>query len=122
MFIIYSKTFSILSRAPACGTINKVLMHMAMVWTTLSNCGASHRSLSRYFASLLAAKSWSSCRAQIASLIAQGSSFAYANNSLLICVLAYILGPVALGYFDELESPSPPINADSCLLTQTSMA
>ena len=81
MSIIYSKTFSILSRTPVCGTINKVLMHMAMVRTTLSSCGVSHHSLSRYVALLLAAKSRSSCRAQIASLIARSSSFAYANNS-----------------------------------------
>ena len=54
---------------------------MAVVWTTLSSCGASHRSLSRYVASLLAVKSRSSRRAQIASLIARSSSFAYANNS-----------------------------------------
>ena len=81
MFIIYSKTFSILSHAPTCCTINKVLMHMAMVWTMLLSCGASHCSLSCYVASLLAVKSRSSRRAQIASLIAWSSSFAYANNS-----------------------------------------
>ena len=56
-------------------------MHMAMAWTTLSSCGASHCSLSHYVASLLAAKSRSSHHAQIASLIAQSSSFAYANKS-----------------------------------------
>ena len=42
---------------------------------------ASHRSLSRYVASLLAPKSRSSRHAQIALLIARSSSFAYANNS-----------------------------------------
>ena len=51
-----------------------------MVWTTLGSGGASHRSLSRYVASLLAAKSRSSRRAQIALFIARSSSFAYANN------------------------------------------
>ena len=56
-------------------------MHMAMVLTTLGSGGASHRSLSRYVASLLAAKSRSSRHAQIASLIARSSLFAYANNS-----------------------------------------
>ena len=53
---------------------------MTMVWTMLSSFGATHRSLSRYVASLLAAKSRSSRRAQIASLIARSSSFAFANN------------------------------------------
>ena len=56
-------------------------MHMAMVLTTLGSGGASHRSISRYVASLLAAKSRSSCRAQITSLTARSSLFANANNS-----------------------------------------
>ena len=68
-------------------------MHIAMVWIMLSSCGASHHSLSRYVASLLAAKSRSSCRAQIA--------FAYRSELVvylskqqlsLICALAYIFG------------------------------
>ena len=78
-----------------------------MLWSG----GASHHSLSRYVALLLAAKSRSSHRAQIA--------FAY-RSELVVCLrkrqlslismLAYILGPVALSYLEELESPSPPIN------------
>ena len=56
-------------------------MHMAMVLTMLGSGGASHRLLSCYVASLLAAKSRSSRHAQIASLIARSSLFAYANNS-----------------------------------------
>ena len=40
----------------------------------------------------------------------------------LICVLAYILGPVALGYFDELESPSPPINGVAWCWDSSSIA
>ena len=77
-------------------------MHMAMVLTTLGSCGASHCSLSRYVASLLAAKSRSSHHAQIASLIARSLLFAYAYNSkqqllckqqlLLICMVAPSLG------------------------------
>ena len=41
---------------------------------------ATHRSISRHVASLLAAKSHSSCREQNASLITQSSLFVYANN------------------------------------------
>ena len=55
-------------------------MHMATVWTTLKTSLATHCSISRYVASLLALKSCSSRREQIAVLIAQSSSFACANK------------------------------------------
>ena len=48
--------------------------------TSLIASLATHRSSSRYVASLLAPKSHSSRREQNASLIARSSSFAYANN------------------------------------------
>ena len=72
-------------------------MHMTMVWTMLSSGGASHRSLSRYVASLLAAKSHSSRCAQIAYRSELVVCLRKQQLSL-ICALAYILGPVALGY------------------------
>ena len=100
MSIIYSKTFSILSHTPACGTMDQVLMHMTMVWTTLSSCGASHHSLSRYVTSLLASKSRSSRRVQIASLIARSSLFAYANNSFR----SSVFWPISSGLW-----PSPTL-------------
>ena len=48
--------------------------------TSLIASLATHRSISRYVASLLAPKSHSSRREQNASLIAWSSSFAYGNN------------------------------------------
>ena len=92
-----------------------------MVLTTLWSGGASHHSLSHYVASLLAAKSRSSLHAQVA--------FAYRSELVvclrkrrlsLICALAYILGPVALGYLEELESSSPPINGVARCLDSSS--
>ena len=55
-------------------------MHMAMVWTTLCTYLATHHSISRYVASLLAPKFRSSRREQITALIARSSSFACPNN------------------------------------------
>ena len=55
-------------------------MHMTMVWTSLRTSLATHCSIFRYVALLLAPKSHSSHREQNASLIAQSSSFAYTNN------------------------------------------
>ena len=87
-------------------------MHMAMVLTTLWSGGASHCSLSRYVALLLAVKFCSSRRAQIVFPYRSELVVCLCKQQLsLICKLAYILGPMALSYFDELESPSPPINA-----------
>ena len=83
----------------------------------------THRSISRYVASLLPQKSHSSRREQNASLIVRSSSFSCLRKKRwlsLICSVSYVLGPAALQW--SWESPSPPINADLCLLTQTSMA
>ena len=55
-------------------------MHMTMVYTLLRASLATHSSISRYVALLLAPKSHSSRHEQNTSLIAQSSSFAYANN------------------------------------------
>ena len=76
----------------------------------------THRSISRYVASLLAQKSHSSRREQNASLIAWSSSFfllaqettAFAHLLCVLCPRA--CGPAALRW--SWESPSPPINAD----------
>ena len=94
-------------------------MHMAMVLTTLGSGGASHRTLSRYVASLLAAKSRFSRRTQIA--------FAYRSELVvclpkqrlsLICALAYILGPVAPGYLERSWNPHPLRSTliDACVM------
>ena len=69
------------SYGKACCSLDNVPMHMAMVLTMLSSFWATHCSLSRYVTLLLATKSHSSRRVQIASLIARSLSFAYANNS-----------------------------------------
>ena len=83
-------------------------MHMAMVLTMLWSGGASHHSLSSYVTSFFAAKSRSSHRAQ--------SAFTYCSELVvclrkqrlsLICALAYILGPVALGYLERSWNPHP---------------
>ena len=91
--------------------------------TSLIASLATHRSISRYVASLLAPKSHSSHREQNASLIAQSSSFfLLAQETTAFTHLLGGLGPRAFDPAVDLESPSPPHNADWCLLTQTSMA
>ena len=83
-------------------------MHRTMVQTSLRTSLDTHRSISHYVASLLAPKSHSSHHEQNAPLITQSSSFAYANNGFR----SSARWPWAFGPAVELESPSPPINAD----------
>ena len=80
--------------------------------TSLVASLATHRSISRYVALLLAPKSHSSCREQNASLIAQSSSFfLLAQETMAFAHLLSGLGPRAFGPAVELGTPSPPINA-----------
>ena len=83
---------------------------MTMIKISLRASLATHCSISRYVTSLLAPKSYSSCREQNASLIAQSSSFAYANNGFHSS--AWWPRSSGLQPCSELESPSPLINAD----------
>ena len=84
---------------------------------------ATHHSISHYIASLLAPKSHSSRREQNTSLIARSSSFfLLAQETTAFAHLLGGLGLWAFGPVVDLESPSPPHNADRCLLMQTSMA
>ena len=92
-------------------------MHMAMVWTTLCTYLATHRSISRYVASLLALKFRSSRREQIAALITRSSLFACTNNGFRSS--ARWPSPRAFGPAVELESPSPSSLGARCLLAQT---
>ena len=81
--------------------------------TSLIASLATHRSISHCVASLLAPKSHSSRREQNASLIARSSSFfLLAQETMAFAHLLGGLGPWAFGPAVELESPSPPINAD----------
>ena len=71
--------------------------------TSLIASLATHRSISRYVASLFAPKSHSSRREQNASLIAWSSSFAYANNGFRSS--AQWPSPRAFGPVVDLEFP-----------------
>ena len=86
--------------------------------TSLIASLATHHSISCYVASLLAPKSHSSCREQNASLIARSSSFFLpVQETTAFAHLLSGLSPQAFSPVVDLESPSPPHNAD-----QTSMA
>ena len=86
---------------------------MAMVWTMLRASLATHRSISHHVASLLAQKSHCSRREQNASLIAPSSSFfLLAQEMMAFAHLLGGLGPRAFSPVVDLESPSPPHNAD----------
>ena len=91
--------------------------------TSLIASLATHRLISRYVASLLTPKSHSSHHEQNASLITRSSSFfLLAQETTAFAHLLGGLGPQAFGPAVDLESLSPPHNADWCLLMQTSMA
>ena len=77
--------------------------------TSLIAALATHRSISRYIALLLAPKSHSSCREQNALLIARSSSFfLLAQEMTAFAHLLGGLGPRDFGPAVERESPSPP--------------